>query len=37
VPETDVWLRLTPTKNNQEIGVRMAADCTLEKWADKQG
>jgi hypothetical protein len=33
VPETDVWLRLTPTKNNQQLGIRPAVDHTLAAWA----
>ena len=37
VPETDVWLRLTPTRNNQQTRVRLAADHTLEAWAARQG
>jgi hypothetical protein len=37
VPETDVWLRLTPTRNGQHSGVRMAADHTLAAWAARQG
>jgi PD-(D/E)XK nuclease superfamily protein len=36
VPRTDVWLRLTPTKNNQQRGVRMAAEHTLEAWAARR-
>ena len=34
VPETDVWLRLEPVRNGQKTGVRMAEDCTLERWAE---
>jgi hypothetical protein len=37
VPETDVWLRLTPARNGQQRKVRMAGDCTLEAWAARQG
>jgi hypothetical protein len=37
VPETDVWLRLTPARNNQRAGIRMAEDHTLEAWAARQG
>lgn len=37
VPETDVWLRLTPARNGQRNRVRMAQDCTLEAWAARQG
>ena len=37
VPETDVWLRLTPARNGQQSKVRMAADCTMEAWAALQG
>lgn len=33
VPETEVWLRLVPTKNNQKLHVRWAKDHTLEAWA----
>jgi PD-(D/E)XK nuclease superfamily protein len=33
VPETDVWLRLMPTKNNQRLGIRPAEDHTLAAWA----
>jgi PD-(D/E)XK nuclease superfamily protein len=36
VPETDVWLRLTPARNGQRTGVRMAEDHTLAAWAAKQ-
>ncbi len=37
VPETDVWLRLTPTRNGQQAKIRMAEDHTLEAWAALQG
>jgi PD-(D/E)XK endonuclease len=37
VPETDVWLRLTPTRNGQQSGIRMAVDHTLESWAARLG
>jgi hypothetical protein len=37
VPETDVWLRLMPTKNNQHLKVRLAQEHTLEAWAARQG
>jgi hypothetical protein len=33
VGETAVWLRLTPAKNNQEIGVRHAEEHLLAAWA----
>lgn len=33
VGEVGVWLRLTPAKNNQQAGVRLADDHTLEIWA----
>lgn len=33
VGETAVWLRLTPAKNHQEIGVRYAEEHTLAVWA----
>lgn len=33
VGETNVWLRLIPAKNNQEIGVRYADEHTLAAWA----
>jgi hypothetical protein len=36
VPETDVWLRLTPAKNNNQFGIRMAEDHTLAAWAAGQ-
>lgn len=36
VPETDVWLRLMPTKNNQRLRVRLAKDHTLEAWAARR-
>ena len=36
VPETDVWLRLEPSRNGQRTGVRLAEDHTLEAWAAKQ-
>jgi len=32
VGETTVWLRLTPAKNNQEIGVRHAEEYLLKVW-----
>lgn len=37
VPETDVWLRLTPARNGQQSKVRMAEDCTLTYWAVRRG
>jgi hypothetical protein len=37
VPETDVWLRLTPAKNNQQLRIRLAEDHTLAAWAARQG
>jgi hypothetical protein len=37
VPETDVWLRLTPAKNNNQYGIRLAKDHTLAAWAARQG
>lgn len=36
VPETDVWLRLTPARNNQQSGVRLAEEHTLAAWAARQ-
>jgi hypothetical protein len=36
VPETDVWLRLEPSRNNQQAGVRLAEDHTLAAWAARQ-
>ena len=36
-PVTDVWLRLTPAKNNQQIGIRLAEKHTLAAWAARQG
>jgi hypothetical protein len=33
VPKSDVWLRLTPARNGQQIGIRLAEDHTLEAWA----
>jgi len=36
LPATDVWLRLTPARNGQRNGIRMAQDCLLEKWAARQ-
>jgi PD-(D/E)XK endonuclease len=32
VPETDVWMRLLPVRNNQRLRIRWAKDCTLEAW-----
>lgn len=32
VPETDVWLRLTPTQNHQQRRIRWAKDHTLAAW-----
>jgi hypothetical protein len=32
-PVTDVWLRLMPTTCNNQFGIRMAEDHTLEAWA----
>jgi hypothetical protein len=36
VPETDVWLRLTPARNNNQYGIRLAEDHTLAAWATRQ-
>jgi hypothetical protein len=36
VPETDVWLRLTPARNGQHSGIRWAKDYLLETWAARQ-
>ena len=36
VPETRVWLRLTPAKNNQVLGIRQAELHTLEAWVERQ-
>lgn len=36
-PVTDVWLRLTPAKNGQRSGIRMAENHTLEAWAAWMG
>ena len=36
VPESDVWLRLTPAKNNQQLKIRLAEDHTLAAWATRQ-
>jgi PD-(D/E)XK nuclease superfamily protein len=36
VPETDVWLRLTPARNNNQYGIRLAEDHTLAAWAARQ-
>jgi hypothetical protein len=33
VPETRVWLRLTPARNNQKLRIRLAEDHTLDAWA----
>ena len=33
VPETAVWLRLTPAKNHQQARIRYAEDNTLAAWA----
>ena len=33
VPETEVWLRLTPTQNHQQRRIRWAEDHTLAAWA----
>lgn len=33
VPETEVWLRLTPTRNHQQRRIRWAEDHTLAGWA----
>jgi hypothetical protein len=33
VPETEVWLRLTPTENHQQRRIRWAEDHTLAAWA----
>jgi hypothetical protein len=37
VPDTDVWLRLMPAKNNQQLKIRRAEDHTLAAWAARQG
>jgi hypothetical protein len=37
VPETDVWLRLAPPRNNNQYGIRLAEDHTLAAWAARQG
>jgi PD-(D/E)XK nuclease superfamily protein len=37
VPATDVWLRLTPARNGQHSGVRMAEEHTIAAWAARQG
>ena len=37
VPETDVWLRLMPAKNNQHLRVRLAEEHTLKAWVARQG
>jgi hypothetical protein len=31
VPEAGVWLRLTPARNNNQYGIRLAEDHTGEK------
>jgi len=36
VGETRVWIRLTPAKNNQQIGVRRAQHYLLSAWAARQ-
>ena len=36
VPETDVWMRLTPARNNQQLKVRLAEEHTLVAWAARQ-
>lgn len=36
VPETDVWLRLTPAKHGNQYGIRLAEEHTLEAWAARQ-
>ena len=36
VPDTDVWLRLTPARNNQQINIRLAEEHTLAAWAARQ-
>ena len=33
VPETDVWLRVDPARNNQQARIRLAEEHTLEAWA----
>jgi hypothetical protein len=33
VPESEVWLRLTPTKNHQQARIRYAKEHTLAVWA----
>ena len=33
VPESEVWLRLTPTKNHQQARIRYAEEHTLAVWA----
>jgi len=37
VGETTVWLRLTPAKNNQSVGVRYAEEHTLATWVARLG
>jgi hypothetical protein len=36
VPVNDVWLRLTPARNGQQSGIRLAANHTLAAWAARQ-
>jgi hypothetical protein len=36
-PVTDVWLRLTPTRNGQQLRIRWAEEHTLAAWAARQG
>jgi hypothetical protein len=36
VPKTDVWLRMTPAKNGQQNGIRMASEHTVERWSKRQ-
>lgn len=35
-PVTDVWLRLTPTRNGQQLRIRWAEEHTLAAWAARQ-
>jgi hypothetical protein len=36
-PVTDVWLRLAPTTANNQHGIRLAEDHTLEAWVARLG
>lgn len=35
-PATDVWLRLEKTTANNQHGIRLASDHTIERWAERQ-